>query len=132
MEYFQRRILISIVVIFLVVNLTFIIPRLAPGNAAEVIEASAAITGGASELKAITARLGLDKPVTVQYFNYMKGIFTTWPPDFGFSYVYYPTDVSYLFFLRLPWTILLIASGFILSFAIAYGMARFSALRRGG
>lgn len=112
------------------VNLTFILPRLAPGNAAQIIGSGAGLNAPQA-VQAITQRLGLDKPLSVQYYLYMKGIFFTWPPSFGYSYQFFPLDVTTLFASRIGWTLLLIFTSFTLSTAIALGLGRITALRRG-
>jgi peptide/nickel transport system permease protein len=130
LDFLKRRILISIVVFFAAINLDFILPRLVPGNAAEVFASGTKLPSEA--VKLIEARLGLNQPLPVQYIDYLKGIFLNWPPYFGVSFQYYPVQVSNLILIRLPWTILLIGVSFFLSFEISYILAAISSLRRGG
>ncbi len=118
------------VVFVIVLNLVFILPRLAPGNAADILGGSGKFP--ASAVKLIEIRLGLDKPVAVQYYLYLKGIFATWPPYFGLSYQFYPEPVTYLFGVRLAWSLLLMLSSIFLSLLIAYTLAGITILRRGG
>jgi len=130
MDYLKRRILISIVVFFVAVNLDFIIPRLVPGNAAEIFASGTKLPSQVVQI--LTVRFGLNQPVYVQYFLFMKGIFATWPPFFGISYAYYPTPVTELIAARLPWTLLIIGISLFLSFQLGYWLTAISVRRRGG
>jgi peptide/nickel transport system permease protein len=130
MNFMTRRILTYLVVLFIVMQIAFFLPRLAPGSAARVLAGGSKFAPQASQL--IAARFGLDKPLIVQYEIFMKDIFLTWPPYFGVSYVYYPTPVTTLFLDRLQWTLLLIAASFALAVLISYFMAAFAVLRRAG
>ncbi|HKW04280.1 MAG TPA: ABC transporter permease [Nitrososphaerales archaeon] len=129
MDFIRRRILVSIIAFIAVLHLDFILPRLVPGSAAEIFASGTKLPSVA--VKLIEARLGLDQPLYIQYFLYLKGIFATWPPYFGVSYQYYPATVSSLIAQKLPWTILLIASALILSSVISFILAGITSLRRG-
>ena len=100
-----------------------------PGNAAEIFASGTRLPSSAIVL--LSERFGLNQPLYVQYFLFLKGIFS-WPPYFGLSYQYFPNEVSNLIALRLPWTILLIGSAFFLSFYISYTLAAISSRRHGG
>jgi peptide/nickel transport system permease protein len=129
MGFIRRRIIGTVVTFFVVINLDFILPRLAPGNAAQVLASRSRLP--AEALKIISARLGLDQPISVQYLLYLKGIFS-WPPYFGVSYIFPSQEVSALIDDRLLWTLLLVGASFFLSFFIGYMIAAASSLRRGG
>jgi len=130
LRYLMRRILVSIAIMVAIINFDFIIPRLVPGNAAEILAASSRLPQQA--FVEIQARLGLDHSYYVQYVLYLKGIFLSWPPYFGVSYQYFPAQVTTLFFSRLPWTLILIGSSFALSIIIAYFMSAYASSRRAG
>ena len=130
MGYLRNRVITYIVIWFIALNLDFLSPRIAPGNAAEILA-----NGGRLpqvQVHELLIRFGLQQPVFVQYILFLKSIFLSFPPDFGFSYQYFPATVSNLFLSRLPSTALLIVSGFALGVAISYLAASFSSLRRGG
>jgi peptide/nickel transport system permease protein len=130
MDFIKKRILIYIVVILVVANLDFFLPRLAPGDPSHLFVSSALNSNTQAQL--VKARLGLNQPLITQYYLFLKDIFATWPPYFGVSFQYYPTTVSALFLSRIGWTLLLITSSIALSVIMAYFMARRSALRLGG
>ncbi len=129
MDFIKRRIVSSIVVFFVAINLDFFLPRFVPGNAAQIFASGTRLPESA--IKLLSQRFGLDQPLYVQYFDFLKGIFSL-PPYFGVSYQYFPNEVSYLIQVRLPWTILLIGSAFLLSFYISYTLATISSQRQGG
>jgi peptide/nickel transport system permease protein len=129
MNFIRKRILIYCLVLFFVLNLEFILPRLAQGSAAAILAGGNRMAPDAQQL--IIARFGLDKPLYVQYFLFLKGVFS-WPPDFGQSYAFYPQSVTTLFLQRLPWTLLLIISSLTLSILISTSLITYLALRRGG
>lgn len=130
MDYLRKRIVISVIIFIVVLNLIFFLPRLVPGNAAYILASSSRIPG--QQVKLIEARLGLDKPLYVQYALYLKNTFATWPPYLGVSYLYYPSTVFYLFTVRIFWTLLLILTSLALGIALAYFVTRVTATRRGG
>jgi len=131
MNYLWRRIIIYIVVFICILNLDFFLPRLVPGNAAMVLRPSGA-RPPAEEVKALEALFGLNKPLSVQYYLYLKNIFATWPPWLGVSNEYFPTPVTSLFFARIGWSLVLMLGSLALALVLAYAMALYSSSRRGG
>src|SRR5579875_2048254 len=130
MDFIKRRILVSLIVFFVAVNLDFILPRMVPGNAAEIFASGTKFSP--ADVLLLEQRFGLNQPLYVQYFLFLKGIFGTWPPFFGISYNYYPLTVSGIIGIRLPWTLLLVSASLLLSFLISYILAAVSTFKRGG
>ena len=62
--------------------------------------------------KQILTSFGLNKPLYVQFWLYLVGIFTG---NYGISFMYYPTPVLKVLEQRLPWTIFLVGTSTILS-----------------
>jgi peptide/nickel transport system permease protein len=127
-DFIKRRILISVIVFIVALNLDFFLPRLVPGNAAEIFSGGTKLP--AAEVKLLEQRFGLNQPLYTQYYLFMRGVFS-WPPSFGVSFTYYPTPVTTLIAERIPWTLLLVVTSFFLSFTISYFLAGMSAMRRG-
>jgi len=102
-------------VILAIVLLNFLLIRLAPGDAAEVMAGQA---GAADEMfmRQLREQFGLDRPLYVQFFSYLGGILQG---DLGFSYRQ-GTEVSVLIIERLPATLLLTVSAF--GFALLFGI----------
>jgi peptide/nickel transport system permease protein len=130
MGYLRDRALTYLFVFLVVVNLAFILPRLAPGNAAQILANGGRLPG--NEVALLEARFGLNQPLLTQYYLFLKGLFLTFPPDFGYSYQYYPASVTGLFFQRLPATAFLIVVSLALAILISYAAAAASVLKRGG
>jgi len=65
-------------------------------------------------LEALKQRFGLDKPVWVQFTLYLENLFS-WPPNFGLSYLFYPTPVFTVIMEYLPWTLFLVGVSTIIT-----------------
>ncbi len=76
MKYAAGRILLSLFTILAVVTITFFVMHAIPGGP---FQAEKALSPEAEA--ALMEKYGLDKPVAVQYLNYLKGVFTEF--DFG-------------------------------------------------
>lgn len=74
--YLLKRVLLSMFSIFIVITLTFFVMRAIPGGP---FVGEKATTPAAQEL--LEAKYGLDKPLSTQYFTYLKDIVT----DFNFG-----------------------------------------------
>jgi peptide/nickel transport system permease protein len=122
--------LIYLVVFIAVVNIIFFLPRLAPGNAADILAGNTRLPSVA--VVEISERLGLNKPLYYQYTTFWKNVLLNFPPYLGVSYDYYPVSVSYLVAVRAGWSFLLILTSFAIGQLMTYAAAAVSALRRGG
>ena len=130
MHYLVKRGLTYVAVFFSVINIIFFLPRLAPGNAADILAGGTRLP--ATAVVEIAVRLGLNQPVYLQYITFLKNIFLTFPPYLGVSYGYFPATVSYLFSVRAGWTFLLIATSLAVGELMTYVMGAVVSLRRGG
>ena len=110
--YIVRRLLATLPVIFVVLLLTFALLRLTPGDPARIL---ARIDATEEQVEEMRRRLGLDKPVVVQMWIYVKSIFRgDLGESIGSSY-----PVNRLVLDRLPATISLT----LLTELIAVGVA---------
>ncbi len=85
--YLAKRLLLFIPTLILVTTLVFVLMRLVPGDPAVILLAG---EGGdqpvsQQELKILRAKLGTDKPIPVEYGNWIWGLFRG---DFGTSMQY--------------------------------------------
>lgn len=109
-NFILRRLLISIFVLLGISMVSFAVIQLPPGDFASSYKSFLTNQGGMSEEEAeraaniVRARYGLDQPVPIQYFNWIKGIVTK--GEFGLSFAY-RKDVGELIAERLPRTLLL-------------------------
>src|SRR5258708_959518 len=83
LSYIIRRLLLMIVTLFGVSIAIFLLLRIVPGNIADILFDSAGMIDPAEKQK-IVADLGLDKPIPVQYAQWIGGLFRG---DLGYSYV---------------------------------------------
>ncbi|CAN5599493.1 ABC transporter permease [soil metagenome] len=119
--YAARRILLFFVVIWVAASLNFFLPRLASGRdpirsrLGQQAATGGSVTGIQELVDAYTAKFGLDQPLYKQYFYYLRD---TAQLDFGYSIALYPARVSDLIGNSLPWTITLLLTSTVLSFAI--------------
>lgn len=130
MHYLVKRGITYAIVFVAVLNIIFFLPRMAPGNAAVILAGGTRLPAVAAQI--IAARFGLDQPLYVQYADFLKNIFLTFPPYLGVSYGYYPVQVSYLFDVRAGWTFLLIGTSLAVGELLTYAMGSIVSLRRGG
>jgi peptide/nickel transport system permease protein len=126
--YIIRRLLIGVVILILVTLLVFLAMRLLPGDPLVLfISQSQTETYTPERLAELRHEYGLDKPLPVQYINWIGSVLQG---DFGKSIVQ-GQDVGYLISLRLPVTIYLGFLAFLVSgiFGVIFGVT--CALRRG-
>jgi peptide/nickel transport system permease protein len=81
-SYIARRLVLMVVTLFGVSVIIFALLRLVPGNIADILFDSAGLINPA-EKKEIEAELGLDRPIVVQYGQWMGGLLQG---DLGYSY----------------------------------------------
>lgn len=87
-KYLLKRIFYLFLTLFIVATVTFFLMKLMPGTP---LQNEAKLT--ATEKAAILAQYGLDKPVWLQYFIYIGGIFKG---SLGLSFQFSDQAVSYL------------------------------------
>lgn len=125
-KYFARRIIISLFVLLGITIIVFFLVHLAPGDPIDAMYAN--MPGMTQEqIDAIKAGLGMDKPIIVQYFIYMKNLILH--GDFGES-IQYSRPVIDLITERLWNTFSLVFIAMILSMAIAIPIGVTSAVKK--
>ena len=80
-KYILKRILIAIPTFFGITILAYFILNMAPGSPLDALLADPGITPAELERKRVA--LGLDQPVIIQYFTWLKQLLTG---NLGFSY----------------------------------------------
>lgn len=122
-RYIFRRLLMLLPVILGVSLLIFFLMNMAPGDPVDVILSSHATEIEKAELRSV---LGLDKPVLVQYFNYVAKFFKG---DLGNSYI---TGIPVLetYFLKLPNTALLAVVSMLFGIITGVPLGAFAALNQ--
>ncbi|MCJ7606006.1 MAG: ABC transporter permease [Dehalococcoidales bacterium] len=119
----------AIFILILVTLIIFFVIRLLPGDPLIIFLGNQAQQGGIAqeELDALRIFYGLDKPLFVQYFNWMGDILTG---DLGTS-IYYHENVATLMKERFPITLHLGLIAFVLSNILGVLFGMLAAIRRG-
>jgi peptide/nickel transport system permease protein len=121
-----RRLLYMVVVLLVVIAITFLIFYILPSADPAALRAGRSPTP--ETLAAIRAQLGLDKPVPIQFWVYLKKLVLHF--DFGNSFVN-NANVRALILDRLPNTLFLISGAAILWFTGGVLIGTISAIKRG-
>lgn len=124
LRYVLKRSGQTVIVLLLVTILSFSLMHMASGNPARMMLPD---TATEEQVRAKEIELGLDKPLYVQYFRYMKGILQG---DLGSSTLY-NTDVGGIIMNRLPNTLLLTVAAIFVSLLIAIPIGIIAGIRQG-
>lgn len=122
-RFFLRRILLTIPVVLGVATLVFSLIHLIPGDPVDVILGESALP---AQREILRRQLGLDKPLTVQYVDFLKGLARG---DLGRS-LYSRQSVSQIIGERFPNTVLLGFAAMGVAILIAIPLGIFSALKQ--
>ena len=125
-QYILRRIILTIPTIVLISLISFIIIQLPPGSwldthVARLMEQGETLTD--EEIQAIKAMYGLDKPMPVQYFIWVRG---SLQGNFGMSYEW-GRPVGSLIWERLALTVAIAFSSMIFVWLVSFPIAIYSA-----
>jgi peptide/nickel transport system permease protein len=123
----------GLVMIWAVTTFTFFLIRLMPGDPVQVqyerLIAQGMSPDQAESATAITYGFVPHGPVHQQYLDYLSGLLRL---DLGVSVDSLGVPVADRVFGAMPWTILLVLSGILVSFLIGVTLGVVAALRRGG
>ncbi len=128
--YITRRILLGILILILVTVMVFLVMRLLPGDPLTLFISQSQMASGqltTEQLDELRHRFGLDKPLMMQYFDWIGGVLRG---DLGMS-IFYTTEVSTLIAERMPITFYLGAMAFIFSAVLGILFGIICAIRRG-
>ncbi|MEE8046149.1 MAG: hypothetical protein V3T49_04850, partial [Dehalococcoidia bacterium] len=118
-HFVVKRFLFFLFVVWLASTVIFIIPRLSgqdPVKEKLLLEAQrggAMQTGLDAMAKSYQKRFGLDRPIWVQYTNFLKDLARL---DLGVSIAFFPRTVNDIVFESLLWTLGLMGTVTILAF----------------
>ena len=124
--YITRRLLWTLLLVWVVSGITFIVFNVMPSADPALLRA-----GKRAEpevLQGIRETFGLDRPLYVQYFDYMKDVFLHF--DFGRSYRN-DVDVKSQLLDRLPNTLYLVAGAAVVWLIVGISVGMISAIKRG-
>ncbi|HLH31377.1 MAG TPA: ABC transporter permease [Terriglobia bacterium] len=127
-SYFLKRLLLVIPTLLGISIVSFILIHLAPGDPAELkVQSEERITGDtAQQLKETRELYGLDQPLYIQYFSWLKRIVTL---DFGYSLGDHRPIIEKIK-ERLPVTVKLSGISILLAYLISIPIGVYSATHR--
>jgi peptide/nickel transport system permease protein len=114
-SYLIRRLSLMVLTLFGISVLIFVLLRVVPGNIADILFDAAGMVSAAEKHK-LEIELGLDKPIVVQYVNWIGGLARG---DLGYTYVSEQPALAEIL-PRIPVTAKL--AGLALLFAILLGV----------
>jgi oligopeptide transport system permease protein len=124
LRFAVRRIATLVPTLFVIITLSFLIIRLAPGGPFDDEQ------GLAPAIKAnLDAAYGLDQPLATQYLKYLGGLLHG---DFGPSFKFRDTQVTELIAQGFPVSLTLGACAILLAMLIGIPLGACAALRRNG
>ena len=128
MSYVASRLATTLVLAWAVATIVFLTLHLIPGDPAELLLSTGGITPDAAAVAELRTRLGLDRPLHVQYLEFAGRILRG---DLGRSLVD-DHPVASEIALRLPRTLELIAAGTALAVVVGVPTGVYAAVHRDG
>lgn len=125
LKYFFYRLLTLAITLFGLVTLIFILIRSIPGDPARVL---AGMMASEEDVNLIREQLGLNQPIYVQYFIYLKNLFTF---NLGVSFRTDSPVISEIM-ARLPNTLILAVTSTCLAVALGIPLGVIAASKKGG
>jgi peptide/nickel transport system permease protein len=113
--YLIRRLVLMVLTLFGISVIIFVLLRIVPGNIADILFDAAGMVSAAEKHK-LETELGLDKPIVVQYVDWIGGLVRG---DLGYTYVSERPAVEEIL-PRLPVSAKL--AGLALMFAVLFGV----------
>jgi peptide/nickel transport system permease protein len=124
-KYIIRRVLQAIPLLFIISIISFLLMSLAPGDPTAMYENPEA--GKEQDLSAIREQLGVDDPIYVQYYKWLKLLVLE--GNMGYSFQD-GQPVLEKIIQRVPATLLLMATAITISLLIAIPIGVFSAVKK--
>jgi len=122
--FITRRLIQTVIILILLSMMVFAIMHLLPGDPVAIMLGDQA---SVEEMERLRSELGLDRPLHVQYLDWLSGLLRG---DLGRSIVY-NEDVADLVRTRLPVSLHIGLSAFLLAIAIGVPAGILAALKRG-
>ena len=119
-SYVLRRLGMFLLIIWVTASLNFAIVHLAPGDPIAAMlnrmsQQGASVAGSGQIIAHYRQIFGLDSPLPIQYLKYLWALSHF---DLGYSLANFPTPVTDIIAAALPWTIVLLLTATLISFAL--------------
>ncbi len=129
MAFLLRRLAFYLAAFLAAATINFFLPRVMPGDPIQIMFAGAGSDLSMENLNALKLTFGfIDAPLGEQYLAYLKSVFTG---DLGRSIRFFPLPVTELLGRALIWTVGLVGTATIISFALGTFLGVMAAWRRG-
>lgn len=129
MIFLARRIGFYLVTAVAAITINFAIPRLMPGNPAQIMIANFHGRVSPSAIKSLSLLFGLGRTSEwSQYVSYWDHLLHG---NLGISFMFYPSSVSSVIAGSLPWTLWLVGTSTVISFVLGTLLGVVVAWRRG-
>lgn len=134
LSYILRRLVIAFFLLIGIGIVSFVVIKLPPGDFASryrqyLIDRGTAVTEADNAARILREQYGLDQPMAVQFYTWIKGMVTE--GKFGYSFAY-RKDVGELIADRLPKTLILAILSHLISTVFGVGLGIFVAPRKYG
>jgi peptide/nickel transport system permease protein len=126
-KYILKRLLQIFITLIIFQTLLFLILDAQPGDISLQYVNNPDVPPEVREM--VRARLGLDRPPLVRYFQWLRNFFTG---ELGVSYQHYPREVMDIILERAPRTIVLFLTASLVSFFTGFTLGKILAWKRGG
>jgi peptide/nickel transport system permease protein len=129
-RYLSRRVFFYLISAWAAITLNFLIPRLMPGNPAEIVLVRFRGKLPETALNALLNLFGLERHQSLlsQYRQYWSQLAHG---NLGTSFTFFPEPVSKVIAAALPWTLVLIGVTTVISFVIGMAVGSVVGWRRG-
>ncbi|TBL71453.1 ABC transporter permease [Paenibacillus thalictri] len=132
-KYFVNKFFWYLLTLLIAIVLNFLLPRLIDGNPVSIIvsQVSAGMTDSDTIKKVYDTfmkEFGIDKPIMVQFFIYLKNLVTG---DLGTSFGLYPKKVTTILASAVPWTVGLQLPAILTGWIIGNVLGAVAAYRKG-
>ncbi|HLI00714.1 MAG TPA: ABC transporter permease, partial [Acidimicrobiales bacterium] len=115
-----------VVTVWIATTLDFILPRIAGGDPAQYLASTTSI-GSPAVVAALRREFGLQGGgLLTQYVDYLRQLLQG---NLGVSYEYYPEPVAHVLIRALPYTVALVLSAVVLSYAVGWALGVATAWR---
>jgi len=125
-RYLGTRLIQMFFLFIVFLTILFFLINAQPGDISQQFTANPLIPPEAKQI--LRARLGIDKPLGVQYLLYIKNVFML---DLGVSFDHYPRTVTSILLSALPRTVYLFLTATILAYLVGFQTGKMTAWSRG-
>ena len=118
-----------IIVLFAILTINFLLPRLMPGDPFLTLSAEDGFTSvqySEQEVQDLKEYYGLDKPIATQFIEYYANVLKG---DFGRS-IFYNESVNKILLRKLPWTIFIVLSSLLIGCIVGLSLGILSMINR--